>query len=112
MSLKVFSNLLICIFNKDNCTGDSDTGLESMSSAEQTNTITCTVNGQIVENLERVKSCSQCFNDKQLKNVDQLDGLAENATEDLKNEIIRLKCDKLDLLRQNVVSIIKSLILI
>lgn len=84
----------------DNCTGDSDTGLESMCSAEQTTTITCTVNGQIVENLERVKPCSQCFNDNQQKNADQLD---ENSTEDLKCEIIRLKCDKLELLRQNVV---------
>lgn len=49
---------------------DSDTGLESMSSAETT-----------------LKSCPGC-----------LEG------ESLRQEVTKLKCDKLDLLRQNVVS--------
>ncbi|XP_071570649.1 uncharacterized protein [Temnothorax nylanderi] len=51
---------------------DSDTGLESMSSAETHDTTRCT--GK--------------------------DGVAEN--ENLRMEVTRLKCDKLDLLRQNV----------
>lgn len=53
---------------------DSDTGLESMSSAETHDTVRCTTKG----------------------------GIAEN--ESLRTEVTRLKCDKLDLLRQNVVS--------
>lgn len=53
---------------------DSDTGLESMSSAETHDTARCTTK----------------------------DGVAEN--ENLRMEVTRLKCDKLDLLRQNVVS--------
>nr|CAD7459471.1 unnamed protein product [Timema tahoe] len=54
---------------------DSDTGLESMSSAETTN-----------------KACSVC-----------LDGEAGGRQVDqLRQEVTRLKCDKLDLLRQNV----------
>lgn len=53
---------------------DSDTGLESMSSAETHDTTRCT----------------------------SKDGIAEN--ENLRMEVTRLKCDKLDLLRQNVVS--------
>lgn len=53
---------------------DSDTGLESMSSAETHDTTRCT----------------------------SKDGVAEN--ENLRMEVTRLKCDKLDLLRQNVVS--------
>ncbi|XP_018359939.1 PREDICTED: rap1 GTPase-activating protein 1-like isoform X3 [Trachymyrmex cornetzi] len=51
---------------------DSDTGLESMSSAETHDTTRCT----------------------------SKDGIAEN--ENLRMEVTRLKCDKLDLLRQNV----------
>ncbi|XP_014472718.1 PREDICTED: rap1 GTPase-activating protein 1-like isoform X2 [Dinoponera quadriceps] len=51
---------------------DSDTGLESMSSAETHDTARCTTK----------------------------DGVAEN--ENLRMEVTRLKCDKLDLLRQNV----------
>ncbi|XP_011705662.1 PREDICTED: rap1 GTPase-activating protein 1-like [Wasmannia auropunctata] len=51
---------------------DSDTGLESMSSAETHDTTRCT----------------------------SKDGVAEN--ENLRMEVTRLKCDKLDLLRQNV----------
>lgn len=53
---------------------DSDTGLESMSSAETHDTTRCT----------------------------SKDGVVENET--LRMEVTRLKCDKLDLLRQNVVS--------
>lgn len=53
---------------------DSDTGLESMSSAETHDTTRCNAK----------------------------DGAAE--TETLRMEVTRLKCDKLDLLRQNVVS--------
>ncbi|XP_011059408.1 PREDICTED: rap1 GTPase-activating protein 1-like isoform X2 [Acromyrmex echinatior] len=51
---------------------DSDTGLESMSSAETHDTTRCTSKDGIVEN------------------------------ENLRMEVTRLKCDKLDLLRQNV----------
>ncbi|XP_070149388.1 rap1 GTPase-activating protein 1 isoform X2 [Polyergus mexicanus] len=51
---------------------DSDTGLESMSSAETHDTARCT----------------------------SKDGVVENDT--LRMEVTRLKCDKLDLLRQNV----------
>lgn len=54
---------------------DSDTGLESMSSAETPS-----------------KGCSLC-----------LEGEGK-AAESLRQEVTRLKCDKLDLLRQNVVS--------
>lgn len=53
---------------------DSDTGLESMSSAETHDPARCT----------------------------SKDGVVENDT--LRMEVTRLKCDKLDLLRQNVVS--------
>ncbi|XP_066994645.2 rap1 GTPase-activating protein 1 isoform X2 [Anabrus simplex] len=55
---------------------DSDTGLESMSSAETTH-----------------KTCSLC-----------MDGESSSARqmESLRQEVTRLKCDKLDLLRQNV----------
>lgn len=69
---------------------DSDTGLESMSSAEAT-----------------TKACSLCLDGVVTSNnmnmmippevTVQVDGL--------KQEVTRLKCDKLDLLRQNVVSI-------
>lgn len=54
---------------------DSDTGLESMSSAETPN-----------------KVCSLC--------LESGDG---KAADSLRQEVTRLKCDKLDLLRQNVV---------
>lgn len=53
---------------------DSDTGLESMSSAETHEAARC--------------------NPKE----------GANETENLRLEVTRLKCDKLDLLRQNVVS--------
>lgn len=52
---------------------DSDTGLESMSSAETHDTTRCTTKDGVLE------------------------------TENLRMEVTRLKCDKLDLLRQNVV---------
>lgn len=57
---------------------DSDTGLESMSSAE-------TPSG---------KPCSLCCDTQ--NNDSRVDGLRQDVT--------RLKCDKLELLRQNVVS--------
>lgn len=56
---------------------DSDTGLESMSSAETT-----------------LKSCPGCLEGEQLR-----------------QEVTKLKCDKLDLLRQNVVSNLSSVFL-
>lgn len=62
---------------------DSDTGLESMSSAETPN-----------------KVCSMCLESGEGK-----------ASESLRQEITRLKCDKLDLLRQNVVSTFVNCIL-
>lgn len=85
---------------------DSDTGLESMSSAEAT-----------------TKACSLCLEGG--NNSVNSDGSSTNRSgsmmpsnaaiiaagetmqqiEGLKHEITRLKCDKLDLLRQNVVSI-------
>lgn len=59
---------------------DSDTGLESMSSAE-------TPSG---------KPCSLCCD---IQNTDS------SKVEGLRQDVTRLKCDKLELLRQNVVSI-------
>lgn len=58
---------------------DSDTGLESMSSAETA-----------------AKACSVCQEQPMC---------AVGINESLVQEITRLKCDKLDLLKQNVVSI-------
>lgn len=58
---------------------DSDTGLESMSSAE-------TPSG---------KPCSLCCCDAQNNDL---------RVEGLRQDVTRLKCDKLELLRQNVVS--------
>lgn len=57
---------------------DSDTGLESMSSAENGN-----------------KTCSVC------QDRPGSEGIGDNS---LRQEVSRLKCDKLDLLKQNVVS--------
>lgn len=57
---------------------DSDTGLESMSSAENGN-----------------KTCSVC--------QERPGSAAGPVAEGLRQEVTRLKCDKLDLLRQNVV---------
>ncbi|XP_055680555.1 rap1 GTPase-activating protein 1 isoform X4 [Lutzomyia longipalpis] len=64
---------------------DSDTGLESMSSAEAT-----------------TKACSLCLDGVSPGNL--LAGPAEamQQVENLRQEVTRLKCDKLDLLRQNV----------
>lgn len=58
---------------------DSDTGLESMSSAE-------TPSG---------KPCSLCCDSQ--NNDSRVEGLRQDVT--------RLKCDKLELLKQNVVSV-------
>jgi RAP1 GTPase activating protein 1 len=57
---------------------DSDTGLESMSSAETPH-----------------KACSLCLDTGEA---------GGRQAEALRHEVTRLKCDKLDLLRQNVVS--------
>ncbi|CAG9864973.1 unnamed protein product [Phyllotreta striolata] len=59
---------------------DSDTGLESMSSAETA-----------------AKACSLC--------QDRPGSTAGPTLESLMQEVVQLKCDKLDLLRQNVVSV-------
>ncbi|XP_037928175.1 rap1 GTPase-activating protein 1 isoform X3 [Teleopsis dalmanni] len=65
---------------------DSDTGLESMSSAEAT-----------------TKACSLCLDGVQQA---AMGSASSNETvviiENLRQEVTRLKCDKLDLLRQNV----------
>lgn len=66
---------------------DSDTGLESMSSAEAT-----------------TKACSLCLDGVVASNM-MVPPEANMQIEGLKQEVTRLKCDKLDLLRQNVVSI-------
>lgn len=69
---------------------DSDTGLESMSSAEAT-----------------TKACSLCLDSVAASNGMLVSGLPSEATlqiDGLRQEVTRLKCDKLDLLRQNVVS--------
>lgn len=57
---------------------DSDTGLESMSSAETPSGKPCSVCCEVQNNDSRVES--------------------------LRQDVTRLKCDKLELLRQNVVS--------
>lgn len=64
---------------------DSDTGLESMSSAEAT-----------------TKACVHCLDGAVGPNMMTI---AEMGTQmdTVKQEVTRLKCDKLDLLRQNVV---------
>lgn len=68
---------------------DSDTGLESMSSAETT-----------------TKSCSLCLDGVVGSGV-MMGSVPPDAglqIDNLRQEVTRLKCDKLDLLRQNVVS--------
>lgn len=71
---------------------DSDTGLESMSSAEAT-----------------TKACSLCLDSSNgvgaqgiVAGIPSSD--AGMQIDGLRQEVTRLKCDKLDLLRQNVVS--------
>lgn len=71
---------------------DSDPGFGSMSSSEQAQLS----NGQIVR-----RTPSQIAAEQQQQEVHQ------KEVEDLKQEITKLKCDKLDLLRQNVVSVRK-----
>lgn len=66
---------------------DSDTGLESMSSAETA----ATCKG----------GCTVCRAEMRQQ---QSEGPGAPTTEQLMQEVTRLKCDKLDLLRQNVVS--------
>lgn len=67
---------------------DSDTGLESMSSAEAT-----------------TKACDRCL-DGAAAGQNSLVTINEmgKQMDTIKQEVTRLKCDKLDLLRQNVVS--------
>lgn len=66
---------------------DSDTGLESMSSAEAT-----------------TKACSMCLDGVVASNNLMMPAESNIQVDSLKHEVTRLKCDKLDLLRQNVVS--------
>lgn len=66
---------------------DSDTGLESMSSAEAT-----------------TKACSLCLDGSQTLMGSSPSNETMVMIENLRQEVTRLKCDKLDLLRQNVVS--------
>ena len=65
-------------FHKGTTNEDSDTGLESMSSAGTPNK----------------RSCSLCIEDE----------TSRLQNDNFRQEINKLKCDKLDLLRQNVVS--------
>lgn len=67
---------------------DSDTGLESMSSAEAT-----------------TKACSLCLDGVVASNNMMVPPETNMQIDGLKQEVTRLKCDKLDLLRQNVVSV-------
>ena len=67
---------------------DSDTGLESMSSAEAT-----------------TKACSLCLDGSQGIMGSSPSNETMVMIENLRQEVTRLKCDKLDLLRQNVVRI-------
>ncbi|XP_055376092.1 rap1 GTPase-activating protein 1 isoform X2 [Condylostylus longicornis] len=68
---------------------DSDTGLESMSSAEAT-----------------TKACSLCLDGNGPSGAQSVLGSSPNdvatQVDSLRQEVTRLKCDKLDLLRQNV----------
>jgi len=78
--------------------GDSDTGLESMSSAETPH---------------KPISCSFCTMEGSGGGTQEVCPEAASAVEaavarqleSLRQEVTRLKCDKLDLLRQNVVSV-------
>lgn len=70
---------------------DSDTGLESMSSADAT-----------------TKACSLCLDGVVASGGMLIPPEAGIQIDGLKQEVTRLKCDKLDLLRQNVVSESKS----
>jgi RAP1 GTPase activating protein 1 len=75
--------------------GDSDTGLESMSSAETPH---------------KPISCSFCMDGNTQQEVcpeaaSAVEVAVARQLESLRQEVTRLKCDKLDLLRQNVVSL-------
>ncbi|XP_065341450.1 rap1 GTPase-activating protein 1 isoform X3 [Cloeon dipterum] len=72
--------------------GDSDTGLESMSSAETPH---------------KPISCSFCMDSNGQQEVcpeaaSAVEAAVARQLESLRQEVTRLKCDKLDLLRQNV----------
>lgn len=75
---------------------DSDTGLESMSSAETT-TKPCSV---CVDNVGVNSNHAMANNNNNCIGLDSNNG---GPVDVLKQEVTRLKCDKLDLLRQNVV---------
>lgn len=77
---------------------DSDTGLESMSSAETAATKPCSV---CVDNPMAANHNNNNSNNN--NNNHSGDGGQQHQMEGLKQEVTRLKCDKLDLLRQNVV---------
>lgn len=70
---------------------DSDTGLESMSSAETS-----------------TKLCLMCKERSQSSKGTTSKNLAALTVENLRQEITRLKCDKLDLLRHNVVIFVET----
>lgn len=70
---------------------DSDTGLESMSSAEA-----------------NTKACSLCLDGSQTIMGSSPSNETIVVIDNLRQEVTRLKCDKLDLLRQNVVSVMKN----
>lgn len=60
------------------------------------------------------KACSLCLDGVVASGGMLVGGIPPEATlqiEGLRQEVTRLKCDKLDLLRQNVVSLIRFLIL-
>lgn len=69
---------------------DSDTGLESMSSAEAMSSTKA--------------ACALCLDGSQSLMGSSPSNETIVMVENLRQEVTRLKCDKLDLLRQNVVS--------
>jgi hypothetical protein len=124
--LKIFLNSTF-ISQSDNC-ADSDTGVESMQSIEsrecngqagkqQSNQQAPKSNPQQLQkqnSKSECKSCSMCMQENQQsqgnnnnnyisEHADKMTGYVKEIS-GLKYEVTRLKCDKLDLLRQNVVS--------
>lgn len=83
---------------------DSDTGLESMSSAETATTKPCSV---CVDNPMAMNNNNNNINNNGEGSHHQQQQAQQQAQQHqmdgLKQEVTRLKCDKLDLLRQNVV---------
>lgn len=99
--------LLFLVFQNNGENGahyiDSDTGLESMSSAETATTKPCSVcvdNPMAMNNNNNNNNMNNNTNSSSNNN----NGEGGQQVDGLKQEVTRLKCDKLDLLRQNVVS--------